>query len=958
MHFPSNVCGLPSRPLPALLLLCIAAGSGAAQQNELGSALRVRNNHEFPYAGPVQFRTRLPDGAYGGAGAAGEVRDGVARVVASIPATSEATLSRTGPSQGSSFRRGSFSLAAGASGIDLRWGGRPLGSVEFSLAVLPGTTAGPDDAVRTFSALDFRWTEQPGGVLRGDVVRDGFAVQVALAPYGGGWLDVRARLARAEGANGVPASEPAYLALVRRVTTPGVRDARVRFNGRVLDGADSPSTWDRDFWYTRGVDWISWRAGNLSIAAVNGFTPVPTIKRDSAWVEASHFYVWERTRREGDHLYLFSEVAGPNPEQAKSRYMPVTPYAPLLPGDTVDLKWRLALDPAPTQSWEESQLRVFAGYRASERAGTGAVVQLGVPHVTFGTSYFPYSTLTENFDFYRTAGQDRETFWAFSPKLWEHWRTLVPRMRTDLHIIRAMGFEMVRLHHLELLTQMDRAEALAFLDFFTDAARQLGLAIVVDTEGPPEWVAQIAGRYKDIITRFELENEVLIGGIKPGDPARWTALYQAAKQAAPDADVFLTAAGNNGMFERLRQLGVPFDRVGLHAYKHGPQWKESFSSHMLGTAGYASDLGKPVTLGEFNWKELTRLSPEARRPEFAAIYATVLAPRAIPELIQFQLQESLSFNPAISGTYTRHYEPLSLDRRPKPEAWELMRLIREYGPADAPVRDLPIAVQEIRFAGGRATASFTVTNRTPRAVTLHLQALSFDGVESRLASPATLTLQPAETHRGQIEVRLAGKGETGTYHHFVRADFGGKSAFGWGVAANPGSPVFEKVPVLGDRVRYPQGVSVVERIDWSRPLAVAFGPGASVIEVETAYTITNTLQSATGRPVRLSSTVDLPDSLRRDGTVVLLGTSASNPLVGAGAAKGVAGQGVVVLRPGEGRGQWLILGGADKEGVQAAAIDFVLRYWKNAKDATTRITGLEPGNALGNRVKVTVPDPP
>jgi hypothetical protein len=92
--------------------------------------------------------------------------------------------------------------------------------------------------------------------------------------------------------------------------------------------------------------------------------------------------------------------------------------------------------------------------------------------------------------------------------------------------------------------------------------------------------------------------------------------------------------------------------------------------------------------------------------------------------------------------------------------------------------------------------------------------------------------------------------------------------------------------------------------------------------------------------------------------VVLLGTSASNPLVGADAAKGVAGQGVVVLRPGEGRGQWLILGGGDKEAVQAAAIDFVLRYWMNAKDATARITGLEPGNALGNRVKVTVPDPP
>jgi hypothetical protein len=70
MHFPCNVGGLPSRPLPALLLLCIAAGSGAAQQNELGSVLRVRNNHEFSYAGPVQFRSGLGD----------EERDGAAKV--------------------------------------------------------------------------------------------------------------------------------------------------------------------------------------------------------------------------------------------------------------------------------------------------------------------------------------------------------------------------------------------------------------------------------------------------------------------------------------------------------------------------------------------------------------------------------------------------------------------------------------------------------------------------------------------------------------------------------------------------------------------------------------------------------------------------------------------------------------------------------------------------------------
>jgi hypothetical protein len=113
----------------------------------------------------------------------------------------------------------------------------------------------------------------------------------------------------------------------------------------------------------------------------------------------------------------------------------------------------------------------------------------------------------------------------------------------------------------------------------------------------------------------ELENEILIYGIKQGDAERWTSMYRAVKAVAPETQVFLTSAGNHGMFERLRTLDVPFDRVGLHAYKHGPQWKEAFGSHVLGTADYASDLGLPTTLGEFNWKELTLLSPEARRPE-------------------------------------------------------------------------------------------------------------------------------------------------------------------------------------------------------------------------------------------------------------------------------------------------------------------------------------------------------
>ena len=59
------------------------------------------------------------------------------------------------------------------------------------------------------------------------------------------------------------------------------------------------------------------------------------------------------------------------------------------------------------------------------------------------------------------------------------------------------------------------------------------------------------------IERIEIENEVLIPGITPGEPERWRSLYATAKQAGSrDLQAFFTDAGNHGMFERLRALGV------------------------------------------------------------------------------------------------------------------------------------------------------------------------------------------------------------------------------------------------------------------------------------------------------------------------------------------------------------------------------------------------------------------
>jgi hypothetical protein len=210
-----------------------------------------------------------------------------------------------------------------------------------------------------------------------------------------------------------------------------------------------------------------------------------------------------------------------------------------------------------------------------------------------------------------------------------------------------------------------------------------------------------------------------------------------------------------------------------------------------------------------------------------------------------------------------------------------------------------------------------------------------------------------------VELRLASAATVGTYHHFVAAEYGGRTNYGWGVAANMGAPTFSAAPVLGARVTYPQGARVLQTLAWERPLAVAFGAKASVIELEMAYQIMNTLQSATGRPVRLSSVADLPRLAppRRDAGARGLARVQRAGAGGRGARRHAraatkdapAAPGVLAVRPAEGRGQWLLLTGRDKGAAQAAAVEFILRYWPNAKDAMMRTTGMERGAALGNR---------
>lgn len=914
----------------------------------------VRNNYEMPYSGPVTFKTSLPDGFYACDGSYLDVNSGQARgYVHLAPRVSETML----PVHALKPAGGPLNVGPAAGGLDVTLGSAKA-RVELGLVVIQGRTGSTADAVSSFRPLDLDFRFGLGYPLKGACRIGEYEVQVSATPYGEGFLDVSADVTRVSGD-----TPDAYVALVRRITSPGASNLLMRWNGRLVSGASEPTDYAGSYAYCHCVDWFSWRAGEASLVVTNGFTPGLSVQQSPGkWVNAGHFYVWEHFLKSADSLYFISEIAGPDPSQ-KPGYKGIKAYMAPLKGEPVRLHWRLAIARSPQANWEESQFLVSSGYRKVTTEAGKATVDLGVPYVEFGTSYFPYSTMTENFDFYRTPGLDREGWWPFSPTMWKNWRAFVPQMRTDLRVIRAMGFGWVRMHHLELISSMDRANAMAFIDFYMNECRALGLKVLVDTAGTPQWFSTLAGRYKDVVKRIEIENEILIPGITPGEPERWKACYVAAKKASPDTDVFLTGNANLGMFDRLDRLGVPYDRLGYHTYKHGPGADETLSSVAVAAAGVAADRGKTPVLSEFNWKFLTRLSPEARTKEWSSIFGNLLRSRAVPELLQFHWQETMSVNPLLTRQGIRHYETIYLDRRPKPEALELMKLIRQYSRADAPIRELPIGVTQTRFANGKARAEFTVTNSTGRPVTVKLTPECFGGASCRLLSAASLSLKPRAIAKGAVELSLPRNALPGVYHYFIKARYSGKTAYGWGYAPKIGAPLLDAKQVMPDLVKLP-GLNGEISFDWSRLVCVAFGPDAPVVEMEMAYMIANTLQSATGREIRLCSTADIPANMLKGGNLILVGTPESNPLIATQAQllHLQAGKGAIhILTPATdgvlGRA-WLVVTGDSLKSVQAAATDFVLRYWKNAKDSSIRITGMERGAALGNRAAPGLVNPP
>jgi hypothetical protein len=160
--------------------------------------------------------------------------------------------------------------------------------------------------------------------------------------------------------------------------------------------------------------------------------------------------------------------------------------------------------------------------------------------------------------------------------------------------------------------------------------------------------------------------------------------------------------------------------------------------------------------------------------------------------------------------------------------------------------------------------------------------------------------------------------------------------YGWAEARLAAEPKIDAESETN--VKYAPGVFSF-KLD--RPLAVVYGDGSPIQDVETAYAVVNALESATGRPVMIYELKDLPKNDKY--ALVLIGTAATNELIKRAVERippDIATAKQFGARVVDSDNDWLILSGTDNLEAERAAMDWTIRFWKYAKDAAARRVGL------------------
>ena len=743
--------GLMHAGCRALLGAVIAQGSAQALSLET-ARLALRNHQPFAIHMPITVRG-LSD-AEGSwttdQGQPVQVFGSNLVLIADLEASARKTLSFK---RGNNRPRSTFDIVPITNGVTFRFSANDLGRLSWGIVLKPvnPSTGEQDQTPRqtnihaTFEPLTLSFQrEREGSVFdlwTAEATYRGLALKLELMAYHEGFLDLTATLANES------ADEQAkvYCAVVCRWEQPRSEVRTFCYDNRIAPlGERSASPFrageGRHQFTQRGVDWVRTRfADNVTAAWLNDFAPSFTLLdpstrntfKQARYQGASLPQLGQEIQTDGDNFYSITEIARGNIRSYRDR---LAEFALPARGDSVRFSSRLVLRRGALTDQEVDQMLVgFTSYNEQLTVGNQIAFSFGVRSVRFGTSYFPYSTLGENFDIVKLPGMDREAFWPLAADTVLRWREFEEEIRRDLRIAKAMGFELIRLHHLELLASIPKEVRTEYLDFLFGELDKLQLKALLDTYASDAAIVELLQRYGKMIDTIEIENEVLIWGIPLDRPQQWKQTYAAIKQAAPHVRVHLTGYNNTGMFNRLAALEVPFDRVGLHSYVDSLDAIPTARGYALALGSFCSRIGKPPVITEWNWRQLTRMTPESRAKIYPAIFENALATRAIPEMYQFQFNETLAPNPRIGrGNVLRHYELIHLSRRPKLEALELMKLIEKYVAEADEVRLLKVPQTVVHLdKQGQAESEIRITNTSRRRLDVDRESRNSTATEGK-----------------------------------------------------------------------------------------------------------------------------------------------------------------------------------------------------------------------------------
>lgn len=873
-----------------------------------------------------------------------------------------------------------------SNGVALIFSGKELGRLSWDIFLKPAKAASHDETQpaahenfdTAFNALSLAFRKTADGPVfktwTAETVKAGLNFKIELLAYAEGFLDVNAQITNES------ADERAkvYAAVVCRWEQPRVKSRTLCYDNRVssLDEKGwSPfrAGEGRHQFTQRGVDWVRSAFGNgVTVAWLNDFAPSFTVLDNSTkntfkqprYEGANLPQLGQEVQTTGEKFYSITEIARSNIKSYRDRVADNTLPAR---GEGLNFSSRLVLsenssgagfqpatrghlapvsgsrtgspsgrqDARPTFQTDSKEMlndtetdQMFVGYTSyseQRKTSNGVAISFGVKSVKFGTSYFPYSTFGENFDTLKLPGMDRDAFWPLAGDTVLRWREFADDIRRDLRIAKAMGFQFIRLHHLELLAPIPKNIRQDYLDFIFAELRHLKLMALLDIYTSDAAIVELLQRYGDVIDTVEIENEILIWGIPLDRPPQWKQTYAAVKKTAPHVRVHLTGYNNTGIFNRLEKLNVPFDRVGFHSYVDSLDAIPTARGYALALGSFSSKIGKPPVVTEYNWRQLTRLTPEARAKIYPAIFDNMLATRAIPEMYQFQFNETLAPNLRSGrGNILRHYELIHLSRRPKLEALELMKLIKKYSAADdaLQVLEVPQVVVNLDKRGeGKAVVKIKNTSGHKLVFTATLE--SPGNLAATMKDFGKRNLEPGESFSLSVTLKTS-DATPGFYHNFLRLETSdGQLCYGWIEARLAGAPKLET-----------ESKSAELKFDFTKPITVIYGTDAPVLEVETAWAIASTLESASGQPIEAIEFKDLPK--RSDQNLIFVGTPKSNEAIAKLQNKLTTAKFGSVTQI----DSTLIVSGEDSLAVEHAGMDLLLRWWKLAKDSAARRVGL------------------